>query len=224
MPGDIVIVHQWVDERLKLWQTDRFDILMLTNSENDTPDSGYWDMSYSLEAVAALKKQGKIRYAGFGCHFTPDGFRKAFANFGRDFEICSLPYNIRHRAAEELLPEAKKLGMGVVTIKALARGELLKDTDPEGRDAAIARGMIAFVLENPAVDCCIFGMHSEAQVRENLAASWTPLTGPARQRLKQISEMPSRSLYGWFQRRIGCGAGCSADSLNRGPSGPRRPV
>ena len=74
-------------------------------------------MSYSLEAIAKLKKQGKIRYAGFGCHFTPDGFRKAFANFGRDFEICSMPYNIRHRAAEELLPEAKKLGMGVVTIK-----------------------------------------------------------------------------------------------------------
>jgi hypothetical protein len=200
VPGDIDIIYRWVDERLKLWQTDHFDILMLTNSEKDTPDTGYWDMSYSLEAIAKLKKQGKIRYAGFGCHFTPDGFRKAFANFGRDFEICSMPYNIRHRAAEELLPEAKKLGMGVVTIKSLARGELLKDADLAERDAGIARDMIAFVLENPAVDCCIFGMHSEAHVRENLAASWTPLTEQARHRLLELGRLPRRSSYGWLER------------------------
>ena len=200
VPGDIEIIYRWVDERLRLWQTDFFDILMLTNSENDTPESGYWDMSYSLEAVAKLKKQGKIRYAGFGCHFTPDGFRKAFANFGRDFEICSMPYNIRHRAAEELLPEAKKLGLGVVTIKALARGELLKDADLAGRDVGIARDMIAFVLENPSVDCCIFGMHTQDQVRENLAASWTPLSDQSRQRLKELSQLPCRSAYGWLER------------------------
>jgi len=199
LPADIPIIEKWVDERLKLWQTDYFDILMLTNSENDTPESGYWDMSYSLQAIDKLKKQGRIRYAGFGCHFTPAGFRKAFANFGRDFEICSMPYNIRHRAAEALLPIAKELKMGVVTIKALARGELLKDADLTGSDAGIARDMIAFVLENTAVDCCIFGMHTESQVRENLAASWTPLTDKARRRLKEISELPLRSLYGWLE-------------------------
>ena len=199
VPADVETVHRWVDERLALWQTDYFDILMLTNSEGDTPESGYWDMSYSLEAIGRLKKQGKIRYAGFGCHFTPDGFRKAFANFGREFEICSMPYNIRHRAAEDLLPEAKRLGMGVITIKALARGELLKDADLAGRDAGIARDMIAFVLENPSVDCCIFGMHTEEHVRENLSACWTPVTEAARRRLDELGRMPPRTLYGWLE-------------------------
>ncbi len=199
VPADVETVLRWVDERLALWQTDYFDILMLTNSEGDTPESGYWDMSYSLEAIGRLKKQGKIRYAGFGCHFAPDGFRKAFANYGQEFEICSMPYNIRHRAAEELLPEAKRLGMGVITIKALARGELLKDADLAGRDAGIPRDMIAFVLENQSVDCCIFGMHTETHVRENLAASWTPLTEAARRRLDELGRMPSRTLYGWLE-------------------------
>jgi aryl-alcohol dehydrogenase-like predicted oxidoreductase len=199
VPADVETVQRWVDERLALWQTDYFDILMLTNSEGDTPESGYWDMSYSLEAIGRLKKQGKIRYAGFGCHFTPDGFRKAFANFGREFDVCSMPYNIRHRAAEELLPEAKRLGMGVITIKALARGELLKDADLAGRDAGIARNMIAFVLENRSVDCCIFGMHTEEHVRENLAACWTPLTEAARRRLDELGRMPPRTLYGWLE-------------------------
>jgi aryl-alcohol dehydrogenase-like predicted oxidoreductase len=200
VPGDVDIIYRWVDERLKLWQTDWFDILMLTNSEGDTPESGYWDMSYSLQALAKLKQQGKIRFAGFGCHFKPDGFRKAFANFGRDFEVCSMPYNIRHRVAEELLPEAKKLGMGVVTIKAFARGEILKDLDLAGADAGLARDMIAFVLESPLVDCCIPGMHTEAHVRENFPASWTPLTEKARQRLKVIAQQPQRSIYGWLER------------------------
>ena len=85
------IIEQWVEERLRLWQTDRFDILMLTNTENDTPQSGYWDMSYSLETVDKLKRQGKIRYAGFGCHFTPAWFREAFARFGKQWDICSVP-------------------------------------------------------------------------------------------------------------------------------------
>ena len=65
-------IYKWTDERLKLWQTDYVDLCLLCNTENDTPESGYWDMSYSIEALDKLKQQGKIRYAGFGCHFTPE--------------------------------------------------------------------------------------------------------------------------------------------------------
>jgi len=208
VPGDKEIIYRWVDERLALWQTDYFDILMLTNSEGDTPRSGYWDMTYSLEALDRLKRQGKIRFAGFGCHFTPDGFREAFARFGKDFEVVSLPYNIRHRVAEELLPEARRLGMGVVTIKAFARGELftrepaLKDSEGLGRD------MLAFVLENRQVDCCICGVHTEAHVRENFSASWTPLTLEARKRLEKVAAAGPAGRYGWLERGWTAGKFC----------------
>ena len=168
VPADKETIYRWVDERLKLWQTDNFDILMLTNTENDTPQSGFWDMSYSLEALDKVKQKGKIRFAGFGCHFTPDGFREAFARFGKDFDVCSVPYNIRHRMAEDLLPEAKRLGLGVVTIKAFARGELFSAPAAQKNSQGLARDMIAFVLENRQVDCCICGVHTEEQVRENL--------------------------------------------------------
>ncbi|MGA2258637.1 MAG: aldo/keto reductase, partial [Thermoguttaceae bacterium] len=167
VPADKETIYRWVDARLKLWQTDHFDILMLTNTAEDTPRSGFWDMSYSLEGLAKLKHQGKIRFAGFGCHFTPDGFREAFARFGKDFDVCSLPYNIRHRMAEGLLPEAKRLGLGVVTIKAFARGLLFSSPVAEADPRGLARDMIAFVLENRQVDCCICGVHTEQHVREN---------------------------------------------------------
>jgi len=185
--ADKETISRWVDERLRLWQTDRFEILMLTNTENDTPRSGYWDMSYALEAVDRLKRQGKIRFAGFGCHFTPEYYREAFEKYGRAWDICSLPYNARHRAAEEILPLARKLDLGMVTIKPLARGELLKGRDPAGTDAGLCRDMIAFVLEHRQVDCCICGVHTEAHVRENFSASWTRLTPAGRARLETLA-------------------------------------
>jgi len=201
VPADKETIYRWVDERLKLWQTDYFDVLMLTNSEGDTPQSGFWDMSYSLEALDRVKRQGKIRFAGFGCHFTPDGFREAFARFGKDFDVCSLPYNYRHRMAEELFPEARRLGLGMVVIKAFARGELFAAPAARQNPRDLARDLIAFVLENRQVDCCICGMHTAAQVRENFSASWTPLTANALRRLEEVAASAGPpGAYGWLDR------------------------
>jgi aryl-alcohol dehydrogenase-like predicted oxidoreductase len=95
--------------------------------------------------------------------------------------------------------------LGVVAIKALARGELLQNREPSGADSGLARDMIAFVLANKDVDCCICGVHSEAQVKENFSASWTPLTPEARKRLETLAAgTPCRNLAwlenGWLSR------------------------
>jgi aryl-alcohol dehydrogenase-like predicted oxidoreductase len=203
VPADKQTIYRWVDERLRLWQTDRFEILMLTNTENDTPASGYWDMSYSLEAVDRLKRQGKIRFAGFGCHFTPERYREAFEKYGRAWDICSLPYNARHRAAEEIIPLARKLDLGMITIKPFARGELLAGRKLAGPDAGLCRDLIAFVLEHRQVDCCICGVHTEEHVRENFSASWTRLTPAGRTRLETLAaQAPCRGNrwleHGWL--------------------------
>jgi aryl-alcohol dehydrogenase-like predicted oxidoreductase len=176
-------IYKWTEDRLKLWQTDHVDLCLLCNTEGDTRQSGYWDMSYSIEALDKLKDQGKIRFTGFGCHFTPELFLQAIDKFGDYFDIVSIPYNVRHRAAEKILPVAKKKNMGVITIKPFARGSLLKKKDLAGSDAGLPRDMMAFVLENKHVDICTCGMHTTAQVVENFSASWTKLTPNARERL-----------------------------------------
>jgi len=204
VPADRDIIYRWVDQRLALWQTDHFDILMVTNTENDTPQSGYWDMSHCLEAIDKLKRQGKIRFGGFGCHFEPQHYHDAFEKYGRAWDICSVPYNVRHRAAEAVIPAAKKAGLGMVTIKPFSRGALLEGRDLGGTDAGLARDMIAFVLENAQVDCCICGVHTEAHVRENFSASWTRLTPDARERLNQLAATASRGNPGWLERAWMC--------------------
>jgi aryl-alcohol dehydrogenase-like predicted oxidoreductase len=193
-------IYKWTEDRLKLWQTDYVDLCLLCNTEDDTPQSGYWDMSYSLEALDKLRQQGKIRYTGFGCHFTPELFLKAFEEFGDDFDIVSLPYNVRHRAAEEILPAAKEKNLGIVTIKPFARGSLLKKRDLDGVDKGLPRDMLSFVLENPLVDIATCGVHTLEQIEENLSASWTKLTPAARKRLKIAATTPcTGSHYAWLE-------------------------
>ena len=198
VPGDREEIYKWTEERLKLWQTDYVDLCLLCNTENDTPQSGYWDMSYSMEALDKLKQQGKIRFTGFGCHFTPELFLQAFDKFGDYFDICSLPYNVRHRAAETVLPEAKKKGLGVITIKPFARGSLLKKRDLEGADAGLPRDMISFVLENELVDVCTCGVHTAAQVKENFSASWTKIAPNDRDRLGIAAQTPCGG-HAWLE-------------------------
>jgi predicted aldo/keto reductase-like oxidoreductase len=196
--GDREEIYQWTEERLKLWQTDYVDLCLLCNSEGDTPQSGYWDMSYSIDALEKLKKEGKIRFTGFGCHFTPELFLEAIDKFGDYFDICSIPYNVRHRAAETVLPAAKKKNMGVITIKPFARGSLLKKRDLQGEDAGLPRDMIRFILDNEMVDICTCGVHTVQQVRENLSASWTGLTPDGRKRLGLAAATPCPT-YQWLE-------------------------
>lgn len=199
--ADMQEIYNWTETRLKLWQTDYVDMCLLCNTEKDTPQSGCWDMSYSMEALDKLKQQGKIRYTGFGCHFTPELFLESFEKYGDYFDIVSMPYNIRHAAAKKLLPEAKKKNLGVITIKPFARGLLLKKLDLKGAHAGLPRDMIAFVLEDKNVDICTCGVHTIEQTKENLSASWTKLSPEAHKRLKKVAAAPVRDPeYAWLEK------------------------
>ena len=63
----------------------------------------------------------------------------AIDKFGDYFDIASIPYNVRHRAAETVLPAAKAKQMGTITIKPFARGSLLNKRDLTGADAGLPR-------------------------------------------------------------------------------------
>ena len=106
---------------------------------------------------------------------------------------------MRHRAAETILPAAKKKDLGVITIKPFARGKFLEKRDLEGADAGLARDMIAFVLENELVDVCTCGVHTLAHVRENFSASWSELTPTARRRLDLVAATTPCDAYPWLE-------------------------
>jgi uncharacterized protein len=184
-------IYQWTEDRLRMWQIDCIDVLLLSNQASVTPQSGYWDMSYSIEALQRLKQQGKIRFTGFGSHFEPQWFFVAFQKFAKDFDVCSMPYNIRHRVAEMVMPAAKQAGLGVITIKPFARGSLLRGRQLDGAEGDLPRDLLAFVLENDSVDVCLAGFHTLAQMKNNFSASWTPLSPESRNRLEELAAATS---------------------------------
>ncbi len=86
-----------------------------------------------------------------------------------------------------------------MTIKAFARGELLKGRDLSGADRGLPRSMIAYVLQNELVDCCICGVISEAELREDLSASWIGLTEEEGQRLEELAASTPCHRYHWLE-------------------------
>ncbi|NQT81938.1 hypothetical protein HQ563_02880, partial [bacterium] len=147
-----------------------------------------------------VKKAGKCRFTGFGSHFSRGKFVEAIEKYGKAFDICSMPYNVYHRGAEDVLPAAERCGLGIVTIKPFARGSLLKKKDLEGKDKGLPRRMIAYVIENKRVDCCICGMHTLAHVKENFSASSNPLTAPERRQLERSFGSAEEIPLGWLDR------------------------
>jgi len=200
-------VYKWTEERLKAWQIDHIDLLLLSNVASVTDKSGYWDMSYSIEALDKLKKQGKIRYTGFGSHFTPKWFFVAFQKFGDYFDCCSMPYNVRHRVAEKVMPAAKKVGLGVITIKPFARGSILnKSILDENGNTDAARDMVAFVLKNKSLDVCLCGVHSMAHMKTDFSASWAKgISQSGYRRLEQIAATPvPHGEHSWLEEGWRC--------------------
>jgi aryl-alcohol dehydrogenase-like predicted oxidoreductase len=188
----------YVDRWLKFWHTDHLDIVLVSSYKHNEMT---WDLTPSIEAFVKLKKDGKIRFCGFGTHFSPDGFAKALEKYGKAVDVVSVPYNVRHRAAEQIMPVADKMGLGIVTIKAFARGSLLNKKELAGKDAGLPRDLMAFVLENPLVDVAICGVPTLAHVKENFSSWWTPLTPEGRKRLEVVSATPCPSGHAdWLER------------------------
>ena len=143
---------------------------------------------------------GDRSITGFGSHFSRGKYLQAIQKYGKAFDICSMPYNVYHRGAEEVFPAAEKCGLGIVTIKPFARGSLLKKKDLGGKDKGLPRQMIAYVIENKQVDCCICGVHMIGQVRENFSASSNPLTPEERRQLEGMFGSAEEIPLGWLDR------------------------
>jgi aryl-alcohol dehydrogenase-like predicted oxidoreductase len=182
-------LHDFINERLKAWRTDYADIMFAGMATED-----YWDMSYAIEALEEIKQKGQARFTGFGSHFSPPKYREAIKKYGQHFDICSMPYNIRHRAGEEVFPHAERCKLGIVTIKPFARGSLfksLKEQEPSAEDPHLAQKMIRFVLDNRSVDVCICGVHTLDHVKQNFSAAAKPLAAADRRLLDRLAQAPT---------------------------------
>ncbi len=130
------------EKSLKQLRTDYIDIYFLHRTDFNVPQEE------SLEALAHLRQQGKIRYAACSTHpawRTVEGLHLA-ERYGYPKFICEQPpYNLLDRRIEnEILPMCRHFDLGIIAWSPLAQGVLAgkyADADelPEGSRGSLRR-------------------------------------------------------------------------------------
>ena len=142
---------------------ERADVLLL----------GYWNgpvPARILDAARALRERGLVRFLAVSSHNRP--LAATFAGSG-DFDIVHVRYNAAHPGAERdvfpHLPAESRPGM--VAFTATSWGQLLNPKyTPAGERTPTAADCYRFVLSHPAVDLCVTGPATDAQVEDAIAA------------------------------------------------------
>ncbi len=107
------------EQSLKRLATDWIDLYQLHLPPSDA------EMDGAREAVETLKKEGKIRAAGFSVANRFDRGAEILRGKDNPFQTIQCYYNIVLRQAEaDLLPLARERGIGVIVASPLSRGLL----------------------------------------------------------------------------------------------------
>ncbi len=207
-----------VAESLRLLKRDCIDILMV--HEPDRPGQYNWWVDPVhfdgpvMDVLADLKRQGVIRFIGLGG--TTAYELPHIINTGRfDVVLTAFNYSLLWREAlREVIPAAKRLGMGIVVGSPLQQGALARRYDEQVRGGArwlssprraqyvtlydflnelgmpLAEAGLRFVISNPDISCTLMGARSREEVEQNVAAvEKGPLPADVLRRLDEIAAM-----------------------------------
>jgi aryl-alcohol dehydrogenase-like predicted oxidoreductase len=152
-----------LDDSLARLGTDRLDLWQIHDLREMDDVDAITAKGGALEAALAAKADGRVRFIGLTGHHDPAVLVEAMRRFPFDSVLVAInPADPRYRPfIPTVVAEARRRGMGVVGMKALAAGALLRD------------GSAAELLRYTAshADTVIVGCSSVAEVRDNLAVA-----------------------------------------------------
>ena len=172
-----------VEESLTRLNTDHLDIFMCPHGTNTPEEVAIPEMH---EALDRLKRDGKIRAAGFSCHTDSAGVLEAALDTGQ-YDACMIAYNvINGDYVETAIRHAYEQDVGVISMKA-AR-PVFPNRGPDdyvapqwlaklhravpGDQWSVAQKAYLWVLANPNLTASVSDMHNIDIVNSNL-----PLAG-----------------------------------------------
>lgn len=159
-------------DHLDLWQVH--DVRTLAEVEALARPGG------ALEAFDQARRRGWARFIGVTGHEDPEVLRRALEIY--NFDTVLLPINPAEPQYRSFLPlaaEALKWGMGVIGMKVLGRGFMLRVPGVEAKD------LVHYALSQ-AVSLVVIGADDPSQVQELAAAArdFTPMPPEAQRRLE----------------------------------------
>ncbi len=159
------------------------DLLQLHGSVYDEPDAERLLGSGLPEWAAEMRARGLCRHVGITAE-GPSGALERLLGSGA-FDVLQIAFSViyqsvcdhQRRPARGVIPLARSLGMGVVTMRSATSGflpRLLAAEFPECDPARATRLALRFALSTPEVDCALVGMRSVAEVEANAALAADP--------------------------------------------------
>jgi|SRR5450432_3293141 len=159
-----------LDDSLRRLGTDRLDLWQMHDLRDLADVDQICAKGGALEAARAAQADGRVRYVGLTGHHDPAVLVEAMRRFPFDSVLCAInPADPRYRPfVPTVVAEARRRGMGVVGMKVLAAGRLLRE--------ATAPELIRYAASH--ADTVIVGCSTVAEVRANLAVNRDLAAGP----------------------------------------------
>lgn len=145
-----------IETSLRLLRTDHIDIYQCHNVASESDLENILAADGAVAGLVKAKEQGKILHIGLSGH-KPRIVALALSRFA--FATIQVPCNFMEtEAMQELIPLARRNGVGVIAMKPVGGGNI--------REVALN---FRFIF-NQGVDVAIPGMDAEKQIEENVAA------------------------------------------------------
>jgi len=151
-----------LEDSLRRIGTDRLDLWQLHDLRDDGDLDAIFGRGGAIEALVAARERSLVRFVGITGHTDPRVLVEAMRRFPFDSVLCAMNPADRVRASflREVVPEARRRGVGVIGMKVLGRGRIV--ADGQATAAELIRYASCFA------DTCIIGCDSLAEVRQNL--------------------------------------------------------
>lgn len=178
-----------LDDSLRRLGTSYLDIWQLHDLREAEDLDEIFGKRGAIEAVEKAKADGRVRFVGITGHHDPAILVEAMRRYPFDTVLCAInPADPRRMPfLQTVVPEARERGMGVIGMKVMAAGRLLRD------QAATPEELIRYAAS--FADTVIIGCSSIAEVQENLEAGRraAPMEADARLALeKRIAKNAAR--------------------------------
>jgi aryl-alcohol dehydrogenase-like predicted oxidoreductase len=178
------VAMQMLEQSLRRLQTDHLDVWQIHEVIYYNDPDLIFAPGGAAEALLAAKQQGKVRFVGFTGHKDPAIHLRMLAQ-GFPFDTVQMPLNAfdaSFRSFEkQVLPEANKLGVGVLGMKSLGgSGEMVTN------GALTAQEGLRYAMSLP-VATTISGMDSLGVLDQNLqiARGFQPMSATEMQALRE---------------------------------------
>lgn len=168
------------EESLKRLQMDHVD--MLYYHAVDSPEAARADGP--IQALAALKKEGKARYTGISTHRGEAILNEAMRLGVYDVVLVTFNYTMAHdKGLLDAMERAAKMGIGIVAMKTQAGGLAKPDAKmPKNLPPHSQTALLKWVLQHKFVTTAIPGFTTYDQLEQNFSVVGDlAFTGPEKE-------------------------------------------